>query len=35
MLAGVAPRALPPPARRIAIARDEAFSFLYPHILAG
>jgi cobyrinic acid a,c-diamide synthase len=29
------PRALPPPARRIAIARDEAFSFLYPHILAG
>jgi cobyrinic acid a,c-diamide synthase len=27
--------ALPPPAQRIAIARDEAFSFLYPHILAG
>ena len=27
--------ALPPPAKRIAIARDEAFSFLYPHILAG
>ncbi len=26
---------LPPPAQRIAIARDEAFSFLYPHILAG
>jgi cobyrinic acid a,c-diamide synthase len=28
-------RALPPPAQRIAIARDEAFSFLYPHILVG
>ncbi len=27
--------ALPPPAQRIAIARDEAFSFFYPHILAG
>jgi cobyrinic acid a,c-diamide synthase len=27
--------ALPPPAQRIAIARDEAFTFLYPHILAG
>ena len=27
--------ALPPPAQRIAIARDEAFSFLYPHILEG
>ena len=26
---------LPPPAQRIAIARDEAFSFLYPHLLAG
>jgi cobyrinic acid a,c-diamide synthase len=26
---------LPPPAQRIAIARDEAFSFLYPHIAAG
>lgn len=25
---------LPPPAQRIAIARDEAFSFLYPHMLA-
>ncbi|MGO9236143.1 MAG: cobyrinate a,c-diamide synthase [Methylocella sp.] len=32
---GVAPRALPPPAQRVAIARDAAFSFLYPHILAG
>lgn len=27
--------ALPPPVQRIAVARDEAFSFLYPHILAG
>jgi cobyrinic acid a,c-diamide synthase len=27
--------ALHPPAQRIAIARDEAFSFLYPHILLG
>jgi cobyrinic acid a,c-diamide synthase len=27
--------ALPAPAQRIAIARDEAFSFLYPHIAAG
>jgi cobyrinic acid a,c-diamide synthase len=31
---GSAP-ALPPPAQRIAVARDKAFSFLYPHILAG
>jgi cobyrinic acid a,c-diamide synthase len=29
------PPALPPPAQRIAVARDEAFSFLYPHILSG
>jgi cobyrinic acid a,c-diamide synthase len=27
--------ALRPPAQRIAIARDVAFSFLYPHILDG
>lgn len=27
--------ALPPPAQRIAVARDEAFAFFYPHILAG
>jgi cobyrinic acid a,c-diamide synthase len=27
--------ALPPPGRHIAIARDAAFSFLYPHVLAG
>ena len=31
-----APRvALPPPGQRIALARDEAFSFLYPHLLSG
>jgi cobyrinic acid a,c-diamide synthase len=35
LLAGVAARALPPPAQRIAVARDAAFSFVYPHILAG
>ncbi|MEL6643575.1 MAG: cobyrinate a,c-diamide synthase [Pseudomonadota bacterium] len=29
-------RALPrPPAQRIALARDAAFSFTYPHLLAG
>jgi cobyrinic acid a,c-diamide synthase len=27
--------ALPPPGSRIALARDEAFSFIYPHVLAG
>jgi cobyrinic acid a,c-diamide synthase len=27
--------ALLPPAQRIAVARDAAFSFLYPHILSG
>ncbi|WP_038364587.1 cobyrinate a,c-diamide synthase [Bosea sp. UNC402CLCol] len=26
---------LPPPGRRIAIARDAAFSFVYPHVEAG
>src|SRR5580704_865349 len=26
--------ALPPPGQRIAIARDAAFSFLYPHLLS-
>lgn len=25
----------PPPAQRIAIAKDEAFSFAYPHLLKG
>lgn len=29
------PILLPPPAQRIAIARDAAFSFLYPHLVAG
>lgn len=28
-------RALPAPGRRIAIARDAAFSFVYPHVEAG
>ncbi|MCW2282511.1 cobyrinic acid a,c-diamide synthase [Rhodoblastus acidophilus] len=27
--------ALDPPAQRIAVARDAAFSFLYPHLLLG
>ncbi len=27
--------ALPPLGQRIAVARDAAFSFLYPHVLAG
>jgi cobyrinic acid a,c-diamide synthase len=26
---------LPPPGQRIAVARDRAFSFLYPHMLQG
>jgi cobyrinic acid a,c-diamide synthase len=26
---------LPPPGQRIALARDEAFSFVYPHLIAG
>ncbi len=26
---------LPPPGQRIALARDAAFSFLYPHVLAA
>ena len=30
-LAGARP---PPPAQRIAVARDEAFAFTYPHVLA-
>jgi cobyrinic acid a,c-diamide synthase len=30
-----APRAIAPPGQKIAIARDAAFSFLYPHLLAG
>jgi cobyrinic acid a,c-diamide synthase len=27
--------AIPPPGRRIALARDQAFSFVYPHVLQG
>ncbi len=30
---GVANALLPPPGQRIALARDAAFSFVYPHIL--
>jgi cobyrinic acid a,c-diamide synthase len=26
---------LPPPGQRIALAQDDAFSFVYPHVLAG
>ena len=26
---------LPPPGQRVALARDEAFSFIYPHLLAA
>jgi len=26
---------LPPPGARIAVARDDAFAFAYPHLLAG
>jgi cobyrinic acid a,c-diamide synthase len=33
--APAAPPRLPPPGQRIALARDEAFSFVYPHILAA
>jgi cobyrinic acid a,c-diamide synthase len=29
------PRRIRSPAQRIALARDEAFSFAYPHLLAG
>ena len=34
LVPGNAP-ALPPPGQRIALARDDAFSFVYPHVLAG
>ncbi|SDP23360.1 hydrogenobyrinic acid a,c-diamide synthase (glutamine-hydrolysing) /cobyrinate a,c-diamide synthase [Afipia sp. GAS231] len=26
---------IPPPGKRVALARDAAFSFIYPHLLAG
>ena len=31
---GTAPP-VPPPGQHVAVARDEAFSFAYPHVLAG
>ena len=33
--AAPAPRLLPPLGQRMAIARDEAFAFLYPHLVSG
>lgn len=33
--AAAAGPALPPPGQRIALASDAAFSFLYPHVVAG
>ncbi len=30
-----APKAIIPPAERIALAQDNAFAFIYPHLLAG
>ena len=27
--------ALPPPGQRIALAHDQAFSFIYPHLIAA
>ena len=32
--AGV-PIAIPPPGHRVALAQDEAFSFIYPHVING
>jgi cobyrinic acid a,c-diamide synthase len=32
---GGAAAALPPPGGRIALARDEAFGFVYPHVVGG
>jgi cobyrinic acid a,c-diamide synthase len=32
---GGATAALPPPGQRIALAHDQAFSFVYPHVLDG
>ena len=31
----IATAALPPPGQRIALASDRAFTFIYPHVLAG
>jgi cobyrinic acid a,c-diamide synthase len=33
--AGTSAAALPPPGMRIALARDAAFTFIYPHIVQG
>lgn len=33
--ATASPLPIPPPANRIALARDAAFSFVYPHLLDG
>jgi cobyrinic acid a,c-diamide synthase len=33
--AGMNAAALPPPGQRIALASDAAFTFVYPHVLAG
>jgi len=35
MPSAIPPAALAPPGQRIALARDAAFSFLYPHLLSG
>jgi cobyrinic acid a,c-diamide synthase len=35
LAAGEAAAAMRPPGARIALARDAAFSFVYPHLLAG
>jgi cobyrinic acid a,c-diamide synthase len=35
MAAAPAPQLLPPLGQRMAIARDEAFAFLYPHLISG
>lgn len=32
---GIAPPALKPPGRHVALAQDPAFTFLYPHLLAA
>lgn len=32
---GVSAAAVPPPGQRIALADDAAFSFMYPHVVAG
>ena len=34
-IAALAPAALRPPGQRIALARDVAFSFIYPHLVHG